>query len=170
MHRDIPQRGSMVWHDIYPTVVSITTNSIVVEAGTFTSPAGAYPSVPAATSRATFAFATAYPPGATSLVGTATFHLQRPNFRFHATTLDSLTVVGNFITIQGRGRVNNAGDYKFRISALDVSPPGGNPPDRFRIRIWERTTGTLVYDNEWQREEGALSTTPIATGIILIHP
>ena len=44
------------------------------------------------------------------------------------------------------------------------------PPDRFRIKIWDGSQGNgVVYDNELGAEDGAVPTTALGGGSIVIH-
>jgi len=42
-------------------------------------------------------------------------------------------------------------------------------PDRFRIKIWDKASGTVVYDNMLGAAEGANPTTALGGGSIVIH-
>ena len=41
--------------------------------------------------------------------------------------------------------------------------------DKFRIKIWEKTTGALVYDNQLGAGDDAATTTVLGGGSIVIH-
>lgn len=69
---------------------------------------------------------------------------------------------------KGSGTINDIGDYGFILTAID----GGQPKsegDMFRIKIWDKTTGEIVYDNKMSAPDTDDSTTVIAGGSIVIH-
>ncbi|MET9972167.1 family 43 glycosylhydrolase, partial [Streptomyces sp. NPDC006356] len=109
-------------------------------AGVITSTAGAYPAKPAVTGKAAFSFAVAYGWGAAVPTGKATFDLGPAKLKFRSTGSDWLVVTGSTAVHQGSGTVNGSGGYGFRITATDG-------PDTFRIKIWKKSTGDVVYDN-----------------------
>jgi len=45
----------------------------------------------------------------------------------------------------GIGTINGAGEYSFFVTAIDVKNPGVD--DSFRIKIWNKMTGDVIYDN-----------------------
>jgi len=46
---------------------------------------------------------------------------------------------------------------------------GGGGVDKFRIKIWDRGTGSIVYDNQNGSADDANPTTAIQGGNIVIH-
>ncbi|MFF7163383.1 family 43 glycosylhydrolase [Streptomyces sp. NPDC008086] len=109
-------------------------------AGVITSTAGAYPASPAVTGKAAFSFAVAYGWGAAVLTGKAAFDFGPAKLKFRSTGSDWLVITGSRAVYQGSGTVNGSGGYGFRITATDG-------PDTFRIKIWKKSTGDVVYDN-----------------------
>ncbi|WP_425247042.1 family 43 glycosylhydrolase [Streptomyces sp. NEAU-NA10] len=110
-------------------------------AGIVRSPAGAYPAGPKLTGKAAFSFTAEYRAGAVVPTGKVTFDFGPARLKFRSTTADWLVVTGSRAVLQGSGTVGGKSGYAFRITALDGAP------DIFRIRIWQKSTGTVVYDN-----------------------
>ncbi|MEU2284872.1 family 43 glycosylhydrolase [Streptomyces sp. NPDC013178] len=110
-------------------------------AGIVRSPAGAYPAGPKLTGKAAFSFTAEYRAGAVVPTGKVTFDFGPARLKFRSTTADWLVVTGSRAVLQGSGTVGGKSGYAFRITALDGTP------DIFRIRIWQKSTGTVVYDN-----------------------
>ncbi|QOV39954.1 family 43 glycosylhydrolase [Streptomyces ferrugineus] len=108
--------------------------------GLITSAAGAYPDRPTLKGKAVFSFAATYPKAAAAPLGKATFDFGRARLKFRSTGSDWLVVSGSRAVYQGTGKVNGSGGYGFRVTATDT-------PDTFRIRIWKKSTGDVVYDN-----------------------
>jgi hypothetical protein len=69
---------------------------------------------------------------------------------------------------KGSGTINNAGNYGFLLSAVDGQLSGGGGTDRFRIKIWDKATGAVVYDNQMSAPDTASPTTAIGGGSIQI--
>jgi len=66
---------------------------------------------------------------------------------FHSEEYQYLVIAGAKAQYKGIGSVNDAGDYGFLLTATDGDLKTGDGVDKFRIKIWDRTTGAIVYDN-----------------------
>jgi hypothetical protein len=150
-------------------VVYDPTGSFVTGGGWIESPAGAYTPDPTLTGRAHFGFVSRYEKGATVPSGKTDFRFVTANLDFRSTTYDWLVVAGMKAKFKGVGTINGAGDYGFMVTASDGNAPGHTDVDRFRIQIWDRTTGMKVYDNQLGDEEMADANDAIAGGAIEIH-
>lgn len=150
-------------------VVYDPSAGFVTGGGWINSPAGAYAPDPTLTGRANFGFVAKYRRGATTPDGQTEFQFKAGNLNFHSTEYAWLVVAGDKAQYKGSGQINGAGDYGFMLTLVD----GGTGPsavDKFRIRIFDRVGGGLVYDNK-QGEPEDLSGDPqaIAGGSIVIH-
>src|SRR5439155_21178078 len=123
--------------------------------GWITSPAGAYAADPTLTGRASFGFVAQYKPGADVPTGNTEFQFHVANFSFKSTAYDWLVVAGARAQFKGTGTVNGVGGYGFLLTAIDGNLPGGGGVDRFRIKIWNKATGAIVYDNQIGADDGA---------------
>jgi hypothetical protein len=141
----------------------------VTGVGWIQSPAGAYPSNPALTGRARFGFVSRYLPGANTPSGRTEFHFQVANLNFRSSTYERLVVAGARAQFKGTGAINNAGDYGFLLTAIDGQRPGGGGTDKFRVKIWDRATGAVVYDNQIGKDEAGNDATELDSGSIVIH-
>ncbi|ANS62527.1 hypothetical protein SLINC_0303 [Streptomyces lincolnensis] len=112
----------------------------VFGAGVFTSPAGAHPAKPKLAGTAAFSFAAAYTKGTVAPLGRVTLDFGPAKLKFRSTGSDWLVVSGSQAVYQGSGTVNGIGGYAFRVTATDA-------PDTFRIRIWKKSGGDVLYDN-----------------------
>ena len=138
-------------------------NGFVTGGGWITSPAGAYAANPSLTGRANFGFVSKYQKGATVPTGNTEFQFQVANLNFKSTSYDWLVISGSKAQYKGSGTISGAGSYKFMLTATDGSP------DRFRIKIWDATTGAIVYDNQQGASDTSDPATAIAGGSIVIH-
>ncbi|OAH13686.1 family 43 glycosylhydrolase [Streptomyces jeddahensis] len=108
--------------------------------GTIASPAGAYPGNPDLTGKAAFSFTAQYKKEATAPSGNAAFDFKAGDVKFRSTSSDWLVVTDSEAHYQGSGTVNGTGGYGFRITVTDG-------PDTFRIKLWNKSTGDVLYDN-----------------------
>ncbi|QYX75788.1 family 43 glycosylhydrolase [Streptomyces akebiae] len=109
--------------------------------GTYTSPAGSFPAGPKLTGTTAFSFTAKYGKGDTRPSGKAALDFTKAKLKFRSTGSDWLVVTGSKAVYQGSGTVNGKTGYAFRITATDG-------PDTFRIKIWKKSTGSVVYDNK----------------------
>jgi len=135
----------------------------VTGGGWIASPVGAYAAAPALTGKLTFGFVARYQSSATP-GGNAELKLNLGKLSFRSSSLDWLVVTGNTAQLRGRGMMNGGGDYAFEVLAVDDSPGDGA-----RIRIWDRTTGAVVYDNQRGEPLDAGAVTALAGGSIQLH-
>jgi hypothetical protein len=89
--------------------------------------------------------------------------------KFQSTVYEWLVISGARAQYKGSGTVNGSGDYGFILSAVDGSVSGGGGVDKFRIKIWDRATDSVVYDNMMGADDDATATTTLGGGSIKIH-
>jgi len=108
---------------------------------------GAYGPDPNLWGKASFGFVARYQKGANVPTGQTQFQFRVADFNFHSTTYDWLVIAGPKAQYKGSGTINGAGDYAFLLTATDGQRPGGGGEDRFRIKIWNKGSGGVIYDN-----------------------
>ncbi len=138
----------------------------VTGGGWINSPAGAYAADPGLTGKAHFGFVAKYPKGTATPTGQTEFRFASLNF--HSEACEWLVIAGGKALYRGTGTINGHGSYGFLLSAIDGRAAGGGA-DRFRLKIWDRAGGSLVYDNNPGAEETADPATPLGGGSIVIH-
>ena len=119
--------------------------------------------------KANFGFVSKYPKGASIPTGNTEF--QAPGFNFKSTSYDVLVITGSKAQIKGSGTVNRAGDYSFILTLVDGKQSGGDGIDRFRIKVIEKATARVVYDNVPNAPDDLANANPqaIQGGSIMIH-
>ncbi|MES2306634.1 MAG: right-handed parallel beta-helix repeat-containing protein [Gemmatimonadota bacterium] len=167
-------RGTDIWNNVGPEVCVMAVwydpnAGFVTGGGWINSPAGAFPASPLLTGKANFGFVSKYEKGKTIPTGNTEFQFNAANLNFKGTVMEWLVVSGAKAQYKGSGTVNNAGDYRFMLTAIDGSAPGGGGADKFRIRIWNNLGGGLVYDNQLNAPDSADPTTLLGGGSIIIH-
>jgi PKD repeat protein len=149
-------------------VVYDTQQGFVTGGGWVYSPPGTFPADPRFAGKAMFGFVSRHENGAVRQAGTE-FQFRTDRFRFHTTTSDWLVIAGSKALYRGSGTINGAGDYGFILAVNDGQVPGGGRVDRIRVKIWDKATGVVIYDNQPGSADNANATTAIGGGNIVIH-
>jgi len=152
-----------------PVAVYDPSVGFATGAGWFISPPGAYVADPSLTDKAHFAFVSKIDKKTAGLVtGSANFRFQAADLNFDGTSYDWLRVAGPTALMKGSGTVNDVPGFGFLISAVDGQINGGGGIDKFRIKIWNKSTSAIVYDNQVGADENAAPTTTLGGGSIAI--
>jgi probable HAF family extracellular repeat protein len=150
-------------------VIYDPAGGFVTGGGWFNSPVGAYEPAIELTGKANFGFVSRYQKGKTTPSGETEFQFRAAGVTFQSTSYDWLVIAGRKAQYKGVGRINGAGDYGFMLTSEDGNLTGGDGRDRVRIRIWDRVTGNVVYDNQSGDADDANAATVIGGGSIVIH-
>jgi len=142
----------------------IGQGGMVTGGGWIISPAGAYTADTSLSGIATFGFVSMYKKGATVPTGNTQFNFQVADLNFHSDSYDWLVIAGEKAMYKGTGTINNAGNYGFMLSAIDGDINEGSDNDKFRIKIWNKASEEIVYDNN-PDDTG----TELGGGRIVIH-
>lgn len=141
----------------------------VTGGGWINSPEKAYVPDPTLTGTANFGFVSKYKKGATVPTGVTQFNFQVADLNFHSDTYDWLVIAGARAQYKGTGTINGEGEYGFMLTAIDGQLNGGGGSDKFRIKIWDKDSEAIVYDNMLDAEDDADPKTVIQGGSITIH-
>ncbi|MDI9633567.1 MAG: PKD domain-containing protein [Methanolinea sp.] len=114
-------------------------------------------------------FEARYQKGATTPAGKVNFRYKAGNIDFRSTELRYLVISGPCAHIRGSGTVNGRGGFDFILSAIDGRKPGGGGVDRFRVEIWDRATGEVLFDTQPGAPEGASPSMTPGGGSVQIH-
>lgn len=151
-------------------VVYDASAGFVTGGGWIDSPAGAYPSDPTLTGKATFGFVSRYQKGATVPSGNTEFHFQAASFTFRSASYQWLVIAGARAQYKGVGTVSGrTGSFGFLLTAIDGAVAGGGGVDKFRLKVWDSATGVVVYDNQLGQFEDSGAATALGGGSIVIH-
>lgn len=137
--------------------------------GWINSPAGAYISDPSLEGSANFGFVSKYKKGATVPTGVTQFSLRDADLNFHSDNYDWLVISGARAQYKGTGTINEEGDYGFMLTAIDSELNGGSSSDELKIKIWDKASGAIVYDNMLEADGSSNPTTELQGGSIIIH-
>ncbi|HUF09029.1 MAG TPA: PKD domain-containing protein, partial [Rhodothermales bacterium] len=152
-------------------VVYDPNGGFVTGGGWIDSPAGAYANDVSLSGKATFGFVSKYQKGAQVPTGQTQFNFEVGAFSFRSTAYEWLVVSGPKAQYKGVGQVNGNGDFGFLLTATDGHLPGGGGADKFRIKIWDRISGEIIYDNVGGAGDDleTADPQPISGGSIVIH-
>lgn len=150
-------------------VVYDPEGGFVTGGGWISSPEGAYASDTTLAGTANFGFVSKYKKGATVPTGVTLFNFQVADLNFHSDTYEWLVIAGSRAQYKGTGTINGEGEYGFMLTAIDGQINSVDDPDRFRIKIWDKASDAVVYDNMLSADDTADLTTEIQGGSITIH-
>jgi hypothetical protein len=119
---------------------------------------GMYRPDPTLEGKVNFGFVAKYKKGQQIPTGNTEFNFHVADLNFHSSSYDWLIVAGDHAKYKGSGTINGEGDYGFMLMCIDGAH--GNP-DTFRMKIWDKTTGDMIYDNNGD--------TILGGGEIVIH-
>jgi hypothetical protein len=152
-------------------VVYDPSAGFVTGGGWINSQVGAYTADPGLSGKASFGFVSKYKKGMTVPTGETEFQFHVADFNFHSTSYEWLVVSGALAQYKGSGTINGGGDYGFILTATDGQVTGGGGMDKFRIKIWNKATSAVVYDNVLGASDDINSANPqvIGGGSIVIQ-
>ena len=150
-------------------VVYDPSAGFVTGGGWISSPEGAYMPDPALVGKATFGFVSRYKKGAKIPTGETEFQFKVADLNFHSSSYQWLVIAGPNAKYKGSGTINGEGEYGFMLTATDEMLTPSTDVDMFRIKIWDITTGFIIYDNEMGESDDSYACQEIGGGSIVIH-
>lgn len=141
----------------------------VTGGGWITSPVGVYSLQPELNGKAHFNVVARYAQGAHIPDGLIEFKFQAAALKFQSTSYQWLVISGAKAQVQGIGSINGSGVYDFILTLIDGQAQGGGKSDAFRLKIWDRVTGSIIYDTQQNATITADPTTTLGGGSIVIH-
>jgi hypothetical protein len=165
----IKDKAGAVDDSVYKYVVVYDPGAgFVTGGGWITSPLGAYAANPSLTGKATFGFVSKYKKGQSTPDGDTEFQFQAAGFNFKSTSYEWLVVAGAKAQYKGSGTINGSGDYFFMLTAIDGELKGKSA-DTFRMKVWNKTTLAVIYDNLVGAPDTADPVAALGGGSIQIH-
>lgn len=149
-------------------VVYDPNGGFVTGGGWISSPAGAYAKDAAFTGKPSINFASKYLPGCSVPSGNNDFQL-KPSLKFSGTGYEWLVISGAKAVARGTGTINGTGIYGFLLASVDGRLEGSKKADRFRIKIWDKISEALFYDNQPGAADDADPATVVGGGSLVVH-
>jgi PKD repeat protein len=145
-------------------------SGFVTGLGSMNSPAGALMANPSLTGPALVELLARYPVVLNKpFTGVTAFQFPKGQIAFASTSYDWLMIQkeAKKAFYKGSGKIGGKGDYGFLVAVID----GGSKPaqDLFRIKIWNKATGAVVYDTQPGAADTAAPTTPLTLGGLVIE-
>lgn len=160
--------GQMSWvdsaGDLEAIVVIYDPNgSYTIGGGYVSALVGSYLADPSKTGKLSFGFNSKYT-NATNPKGETQIQFAVGSLEFNALNYDYLAISGARAQFRGFGKVNGESGYNFILTVIDGQLTGGGGVDKFRIKIWNKTTGAIVFDTQMGASDAADPNTPVGTG------
>jgi hypothetical protein len=131
--------------------------------GYFHSPAGALQADHTATGKASYGFALNYFKNSTYPKGETQFELKVGTFEFNALNFEYMVISGATAHFKGTGKIiGGQSGISFIMSTTDGALDGSGI-DKVRIKVYNKNTGQVYYDNQPGAPEGADPATPVGT-------
>ena len=100
----------------------------------------------------------------------ARFEVRSAKMSFKALTFDRLSVDGAQASLSGSGRIERDGArYAYLVSAVDGDRRHERQRDFVRVRIWNATSGRVVFDNQPGAGDNAAPQSRVADGGIEVR-
>jgi ELWxxDGT repeat protein len=148
-------------------VIYDPSGGFVTGGGWFDSPVGAYPAGPGLSGKASFGFLTEYQVGQGVPSGETQFDFKTAGLSFRSTAYDWLVFSGPKAQFKGSGTINDVGDFAFILTAVDGQASGGGGTDALRIKIWDKQSNQVIYDNQPGAADNATPTTSVHGSVVL---
>jgi hypothetical protein len=131
--------------------------------GNFASPKGALLSNPSATGKVTYGFTVNYYKGATMPKGETHFNFNIGGFQYDALNFDYLSVAGYKAVFKGSGKIiGGQSGVNFIMYVIDGALDGSGV-DKVRLKIYNKNTNQVYYDNEPGKSDAANPTTVVGS-------
>jgi hypothetical protein len=132
--------------------------------GWFASPPGALMSDPTATGKGNFGFTVNYYKNATLPKGETQFEFKVGTLEYNALNFEYLSIAGYKAVFKGSGKIiGGQSGISFTMYVIDGALDGSGV-DKVRLRIYNKNTAQLYYDNEPGKSDAANPTTPVGAG------
>jgi Secretion system C-terminal sorting domain len=136
--------------------------------GSFVSSPGAMPSNSSFTGRVNYGFQSNYYKGAANPKGETQFDFRAGDLEFNALNFDYLVVNGAKAQFKGLGKMTTGlveqSGIAFILTAIDGQLAGGGGVDKIRMKIYNKGTGQVYYDNQPGASDANDPVTPVDNG------
>jgi len=135
--------------------------------GYFNSPAGALVSNSSATGKASYGFAVNYK-NTSKPQGETQFEFKVGSFEFNALNFDYLVINGAMAQFKGTGKITGGqSGIGFTMTVKDGALDGSGA-DKIRMKIYNKITGAVIYDNQPGASDAALPATTVGSNSVIV--
>jgi hypothetical protein len=136
--------------------------------GYFTSPAGALRSNPSTTGDVSYGYTVNYYKGATNPKGETQFEFKVGDFEYNALSFDYLSISGAKAQFKGTGRIiGGQSGVSFIMTVVDGQLDGSGV-DKVRMKIYNKSTGQVHYDNQPGASDAANPVTAVGANSTVV--
>src|SRR6188768_1435860 len=136
--------------------------------GYYNSPAGALRSSPSATGKASYGFTLNYFKNSTYPKGETQFDFKVGSFEFNALNFEYLVINNSMSQFKGtRKIIGGQSGVGFTVTVVDGQLDGSGV-DKIRMKICNRSNGSIIYDNQPGASDGALPTQAVGTNSTIV--
>jgi len=136
--------------------------------GYYNSPAGALKSNPTAIGKASYGFAMNYFKNSTNPKGETQFEFTVGDFEFNALNFDYLVISNSMAQFKGTGKITGGqSGVGFTMTVVDGQFDGSGV-DKIRMKIYNKNTGTVIYDNQPGASDAALPIQAVGTNSVIV--
>lgn len=136
--------------------------------GWFPSQPGALPSNANAAGKGSIGFTSSYFKGATNPKGVTQFQFAVGNFEFNAVNFSYLSISSPKAQFKGSGKVTgDQSGYSFILTVIDGQAAGGSGTDLIRMKIYNKNTGQVMYDNQPGASDAADPVTAVGSNSLI---
>ena len=124
--------------------------------GYYNSPAGALKSDPSAEGKASYGFTVNYFKNAANPKGETQFEFKVGDFEFNALNFDYLVINNAMAQFKGTGKIIGGQSGIGFIMTVTDGQLDGSGEDKIRMKIFNKNTGAVIYDNQPGASDAAL--------------
>jgi hypothetical protein len=136
--------------------------------GYFNSPAGSLTSNPSATGKASYGFAMNYFKNSTYPKGETQFNFKVGDFEFNALNFDYLVISNSMAQFKGTGKIiGGQSGVGFTMNVVD-GQLDGTGIDKIRMKIYNKSNGSVIYDNQPGASDAALPTQAVGANSTIV--
>jgi hypothetical protein len=140
--------------------------------GSFVSSPGAIPSNSSFTGRVSYGFQSNFYKGAANPKGETQFDFRAGDLEFNALNFDYLVVNGAKAQFKGSGKMTTGlvvqAGIAFILTAIDGQLTGGGGADKIRMKIYNKSTGQVYYDNQPGTSDANDPVTAVTSGSSIV--
>ncbi|HEX6846082.1 MAG TPA: T9SS type A sorting domain-containing protein [Chitinophagaceae bacterium] len=136
--------------------------------GYFNSPAGALVSDPSSTGKASYGFTMNYFKNSTYPKGETQFEFKVGDFEFNALNFEYLVISNSMAQFKGTGKIiGGQSGIGFTMTVVD-GQLDGTGIDKIRMKIYNKNTGEIIYDNQPGASDAALATQAVGANSVIV--
>ena len=136
--------------------------------GYYDSPAGALRSNPSAEGKASYGFTVNYFKNSTNPKGETQFEFKVGDFEFNALNFDYLAINNTMGQFKGTGKIIGGQSGVSFIMTVADGQLDGTGIDKIRMKIYNKNTGVIFYDNQPGANDASLPTQAVGSNSIVV--